>query len=63
MPAMEHVTDLDTTYRTPSGTEYAVSVEGVPRDDGTWAGRLRFASGDDVRYTEQETSQPFGRAR
>lgn len=55
---MEHVTDLAIPYRAPSGQEYAVSVEGLPRDDGTWAGRLRFASGGDIRTTDQETSQP-----
>ena len=40
------------------GRSYRISIEGLPRDDGTWAGRVMFADGDAVRRTEQETSQP-----
>src|SRR5215212_1697043 len=54
----QRITDIETAYRSPSGREYAVSVEGLPRDDGTWAGRLRFVGGGDIRLTSQETSQP-----
>jgi hypothetical protein len=54
----ERVLELDRRYTSPSGREYVVSVEGIPRDDGTWAGRIAFTAGGDVRLTGQETSQP-----
>lgn len=45
------------TYAANART-YRISVEGQEREDGTWAGRLTFRDGVDVRITEQETSQP-----
>jgi len=37
---------------------YRITVEGLERRDGTWAGRIIFVSGAEVRRTGQETSQP-----
>lgn len=47
------VTDLPTPFQ-----NYRVTVEGLERPDGTWAGRILFHNGADVRRTGQETSQP-----
>ena len=47
------VQDLPTPFQ-----NYRVTVEGLERPDGTWAGRLLFSNGADVRRTSQETSQP-----
>jgi hypothetical protein len=51
------VTTLDTPY-SRNGRQYFVSIEGMPRSDGTWAGRIVFRDGSDLRITAQETSQP-----
>jgi hypothetical protein len=58
MDRWERIADLDRRYTSAAGREYLVSIEGLPRHDGTWAGRVRFAGGADVRVTDQETSQP-----
>jgi hypothetical protein len=45
-------------FRGPDGTQYAVSVFGRQRADGTWIGWLEFAeSGGRVLRTERETTQ------
>jgi hypothetical protein len=41
-----------------NGRGWRVRVEGEPRDDGTWAGRIVFADGAVIRVTDRETSQP-----
>lgn len=51
------IAQLSTTYAANART-YRVAVEGQERQDGTWAGRLVFRDGVDVRITDQETSQP-----
>jgi hypothetical protein len=47
------VTDLPTPFH-----DHQVSVEGIERPDGTWAGRVMFRHGGAVLATDQETSQP-----
>ncbi len=54
----ERIVELDSRYPTPSGREYTVRIEGMERADGTWAGRVVFIAGGDIRATDQETSQP-----
>ena len=49
----QKVTELPTPF-----DRYKVSVEGLPRPDGTWAGRVVFAAGAERRITGQETTQP-----
>ncbi len=51
------MTDLPTPYHS-DGRDFRVSVEGVERPDGTWAGRVAFRGGAVVKFTDQETSQP-----
>ena len=51
------ITSLPTPL-TVNDREWHVRVEGVERDDGTWAGRLVFADGTSIRVTGRETSQP-----
>ena len=51
------VTSLPTPL-TVNDREWHVRVEGVQRDDGTWAGRIVFADGTNMRVTDRETSQP-----
>jgi hypothetical protein len=51
------VTTLPTPFAA-GGRTYQVAIEGLHRDDGTWAGRIAFRDGANVRRTEQETSQP-----
>lgn len=51
------IRQLSTTYAANART-YRIAVEGHEREDGTWAGRLVFRDGVDVRVTDQETSQP-----
>ena len=55
--AWQKVADIPTPFK-----KYKVSVEGLERVDGTWAGRLIFDDGNDRRVTGQETSQPNRRA-
>ena len=55
------VTTLETPFE-KSGVSYRVSIEGMERPDKTWAGRVVFTSGKDVRVTSQETSQPNRKA-
>ncbi|HEU4521051.1 MAG TPA: hypothetical protein VFT12_03550 [Thermoanaerobaculia bacterium] len=57
----QNVTSLPTPL-TVSGRSYRVEIEGMQRPDKTWAGRLAFHDGKDVRRTEQETSQPDRKA-
>ena len=54
----ELITNIERTHRGPDGREYRVTIEGSPRDDGTWAGRVSFTGPDGALVTEQETSQP-----
>ncbi len=54
----ERIVELDSPYPTPSGREYTVRVEGIERADGTWAGRIVFTAGGDIRVTDEESSQP-----
>jgi hypothetical protein len=51
------VTTLPTPFAA-DGRTHQVSIEGLQRSDGTWAGRIVFRDGANVRRTEQETSQP-----
>lgn len=51
------VTSLPTPLAT-GGKNWNVIVEGLGRDDGTWAGRILFDDGTASRRTGQETSQP-----
>ena len=51
------VTDLPTPFQS-DGRDFHVSVEGMERPDGTWAGRVAFRGGAVVKVTDQETSQP-----
>ena len=51
------LTDLPTPL-TADGRQWKVRIEGMPRTDGTWAGRIVFADGATTRVTERETSQP-----
>ena len=53
----QEVTPLPTPM-TVGSTDWNVVVEGLPRADGTWAGRVAFVSGTVTRRTDQETSQP-----
>ena len=57
MDAWQFITDLETEH-VIAGRSYRVSVEGLERTDGTWAGRVAFRDGAGTRRTEQETSQP-----
>ena len=57
----QKITSLPTPFSL-SGRQYRVAIEGLQRPDGTWAGRLTFTDGSDVRVTEQETSQPDRKA-
>lgn len=50
------IRQLSTTYAANART-YRITVEGLKREDGTWAGRLVYRDGVDVRVTDQETSQ------
>lgn len=50
------VMQLSTMY-SENARRYRVAIEGLERDDGTWAGRLVFRDGVDVRSTGPETSQ------
>jgi hypothetical protein len=61
----EHVHTFATSVRGGDGTEYEVTVHGVARADGTWAGWLEFRGvrgAGPVLRTGQETSQPDRRA-
>ena len=51
------VTKLPTPFAA-GGRTHQVAIEGMQRNDGTWAGRIVFKDGAAVRRTEQETSQP-----
>lgn len=51
------ISELESPH-TIEGHSYRVSVEGLERADGTWAGRIVFRHGNETRTTEQETSQP-----
>ena len=51
------VTRLDTPAAI-DGSEWNVTIEGLGRADGTWAGRIAFTDGVIWRRTGQETSQP-----
>ena len=55
------VTALDTPFA-KDGMQHRVSIEGMERPDGTWAGRIVFSSNNDTRVTTQETSQPNRKA-
>ncbi len=52
------VATLPTPFRAADGVEYRVVVEGIPRLEGTWAGRIAFVAEEQRRCTVQETSQP-----
>ena len=61
MADWQKVVELPTPFEA-RGKRYTVVIEGVgPRDDSTWAGRIRFR-GADERVTSQETSQPNRKA-
>jgi hypothetical protein len=51
------LTDLPTPL-SAGGRTWKVRIEGMQRDDGTWAGRIVFADGAGRRVTDRETSQP-----
>jgi hypothetical protein len=51
------ITKLPTPFPA-AGRNHVVAIDGMPRPDGTWAGRISFIDGDSVRRTDQETSQP-----
>jgi hypothetical protein len=53
----QDVTELPTPLLA-EGTEWRVRVEGQPRPDGTWAGRIVFSGSGGERATDRETSQP-----
>lgn len=53
----QNVTSLPTPLIV-NNREWHVRIEGVQRDDGTWAGRIVFADGTTIRVTDRETSQP-----
>ncbi len=57
----QRVTQLDTGYK-HAGTHFVVTIEGLERPDGTWAGRIVFTGGATSRATDQETSQPNRKA-
>lgn len=57
----QKVTSLPTPFSL-GGRRYRVAIEGQQRSDGTWAGRVTFSDGSDVRATDQETSQPDRKA-
>lgn len=61
LKAMNETWQIVTTLPTPiamNGGEWKVVIEGLPRADGTWAGRIAFSDGALWRRTGQETSQP-----
>ena len=60
LPPMNENWPVITSIPTPitvNGSTWKVLVEGIARDDGTWAGRLAFVNGTTIRTTDQETSQ------
>ena len=61
VPMWQTITSLPTPL-TLGGRRYRVAIEGLQRTDGTWAGRVTFSDGSDLRRTEQETSQPDRKA-
>jgi hypothetical protein len=62
-PRTEHtelIAELTELFTSPDAIRYIVRVWGGPRPDGTWAGWLEYVatSGNAVRRTGQETTQP-----
>ena len=53
----ETVVELPTPF-VQGGTTWRVSIQGMARADGTWAGRIVFTGPAESRQTSQETSQP-----
>lgn len=51
------IADRPTSFDS-AGRRYRVRVEGLEREDGTWAGRIVFSDGARSLRTGQETSQP-----